>query len=147
MKKDIPQPKVTHLAVAVLPPPPPKDADGQPLPAPPVEDIALWDCFILNLREAPITNALISSRGYGEIDGKKKSTTTLRHFIEALPPETAFKIEPIQTALFALTNEYWVSFNYGDHMYDKKYVFVKGSIVESNFTKVPIVERKGVMIR
>jgi hypothetical protein len=32
-------------------------------------------------------------------------------------------------------------------MYDKKYVFVKGSISEENFTDIPFIDRKGVMIR
>ena len=148
MKKDIPQPKVTHLAIAVVPrPAPAPDVPGlSPAPTPEAE-IDLWDCFILNLREAPITNVLISSKGYGLIDGEQKTTTTLRHFFDELAPQTAYKIEPIQTTLFDITNEYWVSFNYEDHMYDKKYVFVKGSIVPENFTKVPIVGRKGVMIR
>ena len=145
MKKDIPQPKVTHLAIAVVPRPVP-DPPGLSSPTK-AEEIELWDCFILNLREAPITNVLISSKGYGTIDGEQKTTTTLRHFFDELAPETAYKIEPIQTKLFDITNEYWVSFNYDDHMYDKKYVFVKGSIVEENFTKIPIVKRRGVMIR
>ena len=146
MKKDIPQPKVTHLAIAVVPRPAPLDDLGQPIP-PVADEVELWDCFLLNLRDAPITNVLISSRGYGQIDGEKKSTTILRHFFEELAPETAYKIEPIQTTLFDLTNEYWVSFNYDAHMYDKKYVFVKGSIAEEYFTKVPIVGRKGVLIK
>ena len=57
------------------------------------------------------------------------------------------QIEPIQTELFELTNEYWVSFMYNGHMYDKKYVFVKGSIDEMHFTTIPHLDRKGVMIK
>jgi len=40
-----------------------------------------------------------------------------------------------------------VSFTFDDYMYDKKYVFVKGSITKDNFTKIPMLDRKGVMIR
>ena len=137
MKKDIPQPKVSHLAIAVVP---------RPRPLVP-EEIELWDCYLINLREEPIQNVLISSKGYGEVDGERLSTTTLRHFFEEIPPRSVHKIEPIQTKLFNITNEYWVSFNHGDHMYDKKYVFVKGSITDENFTKVPLVEKRGVMIK
>jgi len=32
-------------------------------------------------------------------------------------------------------------------MYDKKYVFVPESITEENFTHVPVLNKKGVMIR
>jgi hypothetical protein len=56
-------------------------------------------------------------------------------------------IEPIQTKLFDLTNEYWISFVQNDYMYDKKYVFVRGSISEENFTTIPFINRKGVMIK
>ena len=148
MKKDIPQPKVTELALAIVPRPRPVAEDEPVVALPDAEpEVDLWDCFILNLRKKPISNVLISSRGYGEIEGKKKTTTILRHFFEELAPETAYKIEPIQTALFDLTNEYWVSFNFDQHMFDKKYVFVKGSIAPEYFTKVPIVGRKGVLIR
>jgi len=32
-------------------------------------------------------------------------------------------------------------------MYDKKYVFVKGSIDKMNFTTIPYIEKMGVMIK
>ena len=130
MKSDIPQLKVEGLAIAIVP----KDGD-------------LWDSYILNLKEQPINNVLINSKGYGELNGEAMKTSILRHFFERLEPNSATKIEPIQTKLFALTNEYWVSFNYDGHMYDKKYVFVKGSINEPYFTKIPFIEKQGVMIK
>ena len=90
---------------------------------------------------------LISSRGYGEIDGEKVKTTQLRYFYELIGPEMAVKIEPLDSKLFKLANEYWISFQYDNFMYDKKYVFVRGSFMEVNFTQIPIVERKGIMIK
>ena len=74
-------------------------------------------------------------------------TTVLRHFFEEIGPQSYVQIEPIQVKLFQLTNEYWVSFVFDEYMYDKKYVFVKGSINESHFTTIPILDKKGVMIR
>jgi hypothetical protein len=56
-------------------------------------------------------------------------------------------IEPIQTALFWLNHEYWVSFSFDGQLYDKKYVFVPGSFEQVNFTMIPFLDRKGVMIR
>ncbi len=131
MKKDIPKLKVEDLAIAIVP------RIGE----------ELWDTYILNLKEDPITDVFINSHGYGEIDGEDFKTTTLRHFFEAIGPLEIIKIEPIQTSLFQLTNEYWVSFRFEGYMYDKKYVFVKGSIDELNFTPIPFLNAKGVMIR
>ena len=132
MKKDIPQHKVEDLAIAVVP--------GE-------KDDDLWDVFIMNLKEEPIKNVLVNSKGYGNLEGEEINTTILRHFFPTIGPLQIEKIEPIQTKLFDITNEYWVSFQYDNYMYDKKYVFVKGSISEINFTLIPFINRRGVMIR
>lgn len=136
MKKDIPQYKVEDIAIAVVPRE--KDVD---------DEVELWDTFIINLKEEPINSVLINSRGYGEVEGKMMETTTLRHFFELIGPLQILKIEPIQARVFDLTNEYWVSFQLNGYMYDKKYIFVKGSIAEFNFTTIPFINKKGVMIR
>jgi len=44
----------------------------------------LWRVHIMNKNKVSITNILISSKGYGEKDGEKQSTSILRHFIELL---------------------------------------------------------------
>lgn len=132
MKKDIPQHKVQDLAIAIVP--------GE-------EDENLWNTYILNLKDEPITSVLINSRGYGELEGEDIKTTVLRHYFEEIGPLEVKIIEPIQTKLFNIANEYWVSFQYGGYMYDKKYVFVKGSISEINFTPIPFLNKRGVMIR
>lgn len=132
MKKDIPHHRVEDLALAIVP--------GE-------QEDDLWDVFILNLKEDPIKNVLINSKGYGEVEGEKIETTILRHFFEEIGPLQIAKIEPIQTKLFDFTNEYWVSFQFEGYMYDKKYVFVKGSISDMNFTPIPFINKKGVMIR
>lgn len=131
MKKDIVIPKVEDLAIAIVP--------G-------LED-DLWDVYLLNFKQTSITCVLINSTGYGEIEGEKVKTTTLRHFFEELPPLSCTLIEPIQDKLFSLANEYWVSFVIDELMYDKKYVFVHGSISKDHFTTVPFLDKKGVMIR
>ena len=131
MKKDIPNLKVEDLAIAVVP----------------RQEEELWDTYVLNLKEEAITDVFINSLVYGEIDGEEFNTTTLRHFFEEIGPLQILKIEPIQSSLFQLTNEYWVSFRYEGHMYDKKYVFVKGSINSELFTPIPFLNKKGVMIR
>jgi hypothetical protein len=131
MKKDIPIKKVTDIAIAIVP----------------GEDKDFWEVYFLNLKEDDIQNVFISSRGYGEKDGEKIETTKLRYFYELIGAELAVKIEPIDVKLFELANEYWVSFQYKNFMYDKKYIFVRGSLVEANFTTIPLVNEKGIMIK
>lgn len=135
MMKDIPKLKVEDVAIAVAP----REAQ--------TTEEELWDSYLINLKEEPISNVLINSRGYGEVDGEKMKTTVLRHFFEEIGPLQVVKIEPIQVKLFDLTNEYWISFTHKGHMYDKKYVFVKGSIQANNFTTIPFINLRGVMIR
>lgn len=135
MKKDIPVQKVEDLAIAIVP----RLDDG-------VEE-ELWDTFLINLKDESIKNVLISSSGYGQIEGEDRKTTTLRHFFDEIAPLDIQLIEPIHQALFDLTNEYWVSFTFEGYMFDKRYVFVRGSISEDNFTLIPFLNKKGVMIR
>ncbi|WP_020535817.1 hypothetical protein [Lewinella cohaerens] len=134
MLKDIPQQKVEDLAIAIVPPAESSEDD-------------LWDVMIINLHEARIKSVMVTAKGYGEITGEKKETATFRYFIEEVGPLAIEKIEPIQPAVFELTNEYWVSFSLNGHLFDKKYIFVKGSISPENFTPIPFLNRKGILIR
>ena len=136
MKENIPQLRVEDIAIAIVP----RIENG-------IEDKELWDCFIINEKDKPIRNVIISTQGYGEIDNEKKRTTVLRHYFEEIDANQVHQIEPIQTKLFNLANEFWVSFQADNYMYDKQYVFVKGSINKDNFTTIPLLEKKGVMIR
>ncbi|MFZ2900101.1 MAG: hypothetical protein WA004_15845 [Saprospiraceae bacterium] len=135
MKKDIPVQKVEDLAIAIVP----RIEENT--------EEELWDTFLINLKDESIKNVLISSSGYGEIEGEERKTTTLRHFFDEIGPLDIQLIEPIQKTLFDLTNEYWVSFTFEGYMYDKRYIFVRGSITQDNFTLIPFLNRKGVMIR
>ena len=135
MKKDIPNHKVQDTVIAVVP----REVTAG--------EGELWDTYLINLKKEPIKSVLVSSRGYGELNGEKMKTTTLRHFYDEIQSEAVVKIEPIQAKLFDITNEYWISFMHQDYMFDKKYIFVKGSISKDNFTTIPIIGRKGVMIK
>ena len=140
MKKDIPNHKVEDLAIAIVP----REEPSDPIE---IKEDDLWDTYILNLKEESIKSVLIASHGYGNVDGEEIKTTKLRHFFEEIGPLQILKIEPIPTKLFQLANEYWVSFQLDGYMYDKKYVFVEGSIEPFNFTPIPFLNKRGVMIR
>jgi len=134
MKEDIERPKVINVGVAI------------------VRELTKlnkyeYNAYVFNLRDDAITNVLVSSRGYGELNGQKKETTLLRHFIEEVGPLDYQKIEPVMPDVFTLNNEYWVSFYVGSQIYDKKFVFIKESIIEDNMIDIPFMDAKGVMIR
>lgn len=136
MKKDIPILKVEDLAVAIVPRLPDEE-----------DHEYFWDTYLLNLKDEPILSVLVNSRGYGEIEGEHRKTSTLRYFWEVIGPLEIVKVEPVQKDVLNLANEYWISFSFNDYLYDKKYVFVPGSLDPMNFTEIPFLNRKGVMIR
>ncbi len=134
MKEDIERPKVINVGLAIAK----QRGENQEWE---------WNAYIFNLRDDKITNILITSKGYGEVNGEKKNTSILRHFIEKVAPLDCQKIEPVMPDVFELTNEYWVSFYADGKVYDKKFVFVKGSVTEANMIDMPFLDCKGVMIR
>ncbi|MCW5922170.1 MAG: hypothetical protein KIS77_07505 [Saprospiraceae bacterium] len=136
MIKDIPILKVENLAVAVVPRMEHEEDHEE-----------FWDTWLINLKDEPIRSVLVNSRGYGIIDGEERQTTTLRYFWDEIGPQEAVKIEPVQKDVLGIANEYWVSFSLNDYLYDKKYVFVAGSLDQMNFTEIPLLHRKGVMIK
>jgi len=140
MLKDIPSLKVQDLGVAIVPREA-QEADNE------IGEVELWDAFLINLKKDTIFNVIVSMKGYGEKNNERIETSNFRVFIEKLEPNNYVVIEPIASNIFHLTNQYWVSYTQNNIMFDKKYVFVKGSIQPMNFTTVPLVDKKGVLIK
>lgn len=133
MKKDIPIRKVKDIAIAIIP------EDGQ-------LDAELWEVYIINLKQKPIEQVLVSSKGFGIKNGSSVKTSTLRQHFDNVGAKSYRKLELLQKELFSLAHEFWVSFVLDNFMFDKKYTFVKGSIDQAYFTQIPLLERPGVMI-
>jgi hypothetical protein len=104
-----------------------------------------WGVYIINLNMIELKTVMITSKGYGIIDGEEKKTSTLRHMIQELGSESIAKIEPIDPALFALNNEYWVSYYILDQIFDKKFIFTVGSMDPSNMIYIPELDMEGVL--
>ena len=134
MRKDIHEPKVEGVAMAVV-----RETDE--------EGEEAWYVYVINQREEGLENVLVSSRGYGELEGEARKTSEMRHFLDRLEPRSWAKIERIVEDVFGLSNQYWLSYYVGREMFDKKYIFLAGSIEEGNFTTVPLLEKRGVMIQ
>lgn len=137
MLKDIPQLKVTDIAVAIVPRAEKAAKD----------EVELWDAYLINLKKDTIFSVLVSMKGYDGKGKDKVETANFKVFIEEIPPDSYVKIEPIASNIFHLTNQYWVSFSEKNTLYDKKFIFVKGSIDPMNFTEIPLIQQQGVLIK
>jgi hypothetical protein len=106
----------------------------------------IWYVYLINLKKEPIENVLITSKGYGEKDGKPVKTSTLRHMFPVVESNSYKLIEPIDEQTFGLSNEYWLSYYIGKEIYDKKFIFLPESIIDVNFIRLPVLNKVGVMI-
>lgn len=134
MIKDIDTPKVEGVAMAVVPE---VDEVGE----------EAWYVYLINEQEVALENVLVSSRGYGQIEGEKRATSEMRHFLETLAPRSWARIERIVEEVFPLNNQYWLSYYVGRDLHDKKYIFLPESIQPENFTTLPLMNKRGVMIQ
>lgn len=134
MKADLPENTVEDIAIAVV------LMSETP-------EVKNWTVYLVNLKNEIITNVLISSKGYGEKNGKQVKTSVLRHFIGDMDAKTFKGVEAIDPEVFGLTNEYWLSYYIGSTIYDKKFIFLPESIVDLNLIKIPLVNKPGVMIK
>lgn len=105
----------------------------------------VWNVFLINNNDFYLDNVLVTSKGYGVHEGEQVKTSVLRHMFEQVAPKTAIKVEPIDPAIFHITNEYWVSYYVGKKIFDKKYVFVPESIVPENLVDIGILNTKGIL--
>ncbi len=134
MLKDIPKLLVEKIVVAIV-----QEKDEG--------DVLMWNVYLINLYDEEIYGVLVSSKGYGNFEGREVKTSVLRHLIGTVEPQEYAKIEPLMEDLLGLSNEYWVSFYRNKQIYDKKYVFLPDSIHEENLTLIPVLNKKGVMIQ
>jgi hypothetical protein len=104
-----------------------------------------WKVYLINKNQFPIENTLVASKGYGEKEGEPQRTSTLRHFLETVPAEGVAMVEPIDSKLFHLNNEYWVSYYIGSQIYDRRFIFVPDSICEENLTFIRELDKEGVL--
>jgi hypothetical protein len=134
MKKDIPENIVEDVAVSVV-------LMGE------TPEVMNWTVYLITMKSEKLENVLISSKGYGEKDGKMVKTSVLRHSLGDLGPKSFAGVEAIDPQVFGLTNEYWLSYYINGVIYDKKFIFLPESIVDENLIRIPLVDKPGVMIK
>jgi hypothetical protein len=131
MKKDIPFHPATGVDLAIV----------RDVPRGETE----WSVYLINRNLISLTTVMISSKGYGQINGETRKTSVLRHVIEKLEAQAIAKVEPILPDLFQLTNEFWVSYYILDQIFDKKFIFLPGSISDERVVYIPELDLHGVL--
>jgi hypothetical protein len=136
VKQDIAFDPVEGVSVAIIPDEVALTPEGQ----------SIWQVYLLNQNSFPLENVIVNANGYGQQeDGEKVRTSTLRYLFEEVPPHTAVPIEPIDSSLFHLNNQYWVSYYRGAQIFDKRFIFVPDSIVADNFIHIALLDKAGVL--
>jgi hypothetical protein len=130
MKKDILVPKVEGVYIAIV-----NEFND-------IYKTQDWNAYIINDKEVDLEMVLIVTSGYSE----ENITSTFRKKLEVLTKKSFAKIELMQEELFALNNEFKVSFFEETSMFDKTYLFRKNTINLKALQAIPLMEAKGVLV-
>ena len=133
MKKDIQIPEVTDVFMAIV-----KEYNE-------VFQCEDWNAYLINNKDTAIEMVLIVSKGYDE--DQLTETSLLRHKIEKLPAKSFAKVELLYEDVLKLSNFFNVTFFEGNAMFDKKYLFEKGTIKESALRMIPLLNKKGILAK
>jgi hypothetical protein len=133
MKKDIKIPTVSEVFMAVV-----KEFNNEFQ----CED---WNAYIINTKDVDIEMVLIVSKGYDE--DKLIETSLMRHKIEKLPAKSFAKVELLQEDVLKLSNFFNVTFFEGSVMFDKKYLFEKGTIKEGALRNITLLNKRGILAK
>jgi len=131
MKKDIDIPKVEGVYLAVV-----NEYND-------IYKTQDWNAYIINDKEVDLEMVLIVTSGYSE----DKMTSIFRKKLDKLPKKSYAKIELLQEDLFAINNQFKVTFFEGNKMFDKTYTFRKNTINLKALQKLPLMEAKGVLVK
>ncbi|WP_304140440.1 hypothetical protein [Mesoflavibacter zeaxanthinifaciens] len=131
MKKDIHIPKVEGVYIAIV-----NEYND-------IYQTQDWNAYIVNDKEVDLDTVIIVTSGYSE----SKTTSVFRKKIDKLPKKSYAKIELIQEELFALNNQFKVTFFEGNTMFDKTYTFRKNTINLKALQPVPLMKERGVVVK
>lgn len=131
MKKDIHIPKVEGVYIAIV-----NEYND-------VYQTQDWNAYIINDKDVDLDTVIIVTSGYSD----SKTTSVFRKKIDKLPKKSYAKIELIQEELFALNNQFKVTFFEGNTMHDKTYTFRKNTINKNALQPVPLMKVRGVVVK
>ena len=131
MKKDIDIPVVNDVYVAVV-----NEYND-------IYKTQDWNAYIINNKDIDLEVVLIVTNGYSD----EKITSTFRKKLDRLPAKSYAKIELMQEDLFALNNQFKVTFFEGNTMFDKTYLFRKNTINKKALQPIPLMEARGILVK
>ncbi len=131
MKKDIKIPKVEGVYIAVV-----NEYNAR-------YKTLDWNAYIINDKPVDLDLVLIVTSGYS----KEKTTSTFRKKLDKLPAKSSLKIELMQEELFALNNEFKVTFFENNQLYDKTFLFPKNTISLKTLQTIPLITAKGILAK
>lgn len=134
MLKDIEKKEVKNIAVAAI-----HELN-------PDTSVMVWNVYLINYSNNLLEGVIVSSHGWGTIEGEEKKTSQLRHFLKELEPISYKKIEPITEDVFGLNNQYWFSGFIEGNMVDYKFIFEANSINENKTELISLINQKGVIV-
>lgn len=107
----------------------------------------VWYVFLINDSDHDLESVMVVSKAFGTLDGEMKKTSILRHAYVTIPAISAVKIELIEKSVLALNNEFMVTYFIGNTLFDKKFIFRKNTINEKATEEVPILWKRGVVVK
>lgn len=131
MKKDIKIPKVENVEIAITLEKNEQDGANE------------WCVYIINKKEVALEMVVIVSQGFSET----KKTSLFRRKIDLLPANSFSKFEIMQPELFALDNQFQVTFFENNVLHDKTFIFQEGTIQEGFFRDIDLLNKKGVVCK
>lgn len=131
MKKDIHIPKVEGVFIAVV-----NEYND-------IYKTQDWNAYIINDKDVDLEMVLIVTSGYNE----NKMTSIFRKKLDLLPKKSYAKIELMQDNLFALNNQFKVTFFEDNKMFDKTYTFRKHTINLQALQPIPLMQSRGVLVK
>ena len=131
MKKDIQIPQVEGVYIAVV-----SEYND-------IYKTQDWNAYIINDKDVDLDVVLIVTSGYSE----NKMTSIFRKKLDVLPKKSYAKIEMMQEDLFALNNEFKVTFFEGNAMFEKTYLFRTNTINEKALQRIPLMQAKGILVK
>ncbi|WP_339874239.1 hypothetical protein [Olleya marilimosa] len=131
MKKDIQIPVVENVYVAIV-----NEYND-------IYKTQDWNAYIINDKAVDLDIVLIVTSGFSE----DKMTSIFRKKLDKLPKKSYAKIELMQEDLFALNNQFKVTFFEGNTMFDKTYTFRKNTINLKALQPIPLMEARGVLVK
>ena len=99
--------------------------------------------YLINHKDVALEMVLILSQGS---DGER-STSTMRHKIETLPPNSFAKVELMLEELMALNNHFKITFFENNKMFEKEFILKKNAFKEGALRHINILNKRGIILK